>query len=203
MALKSDRLNPIRNWAIARLQRRLARDEKGVAAIEFAFIAPIMILMLVGTVDMSGAVALNWRMVQLNRTLTDLSSQSASLSTADLNNIFTASASVLSPYRGPAPKMVISSLVIDSGKIARVCWSDARNGGVALARGSVVSLPNTDMATPNTSLIMATTALSFSGIFTPDFPMSAKPLYFRPRIGDRSTNVEQVVREGVAACPAT
>ncbi len=185
---------------LTRFQRRLRRSESGVAAIEFGFIAPIMLVMLVGIVDISNAVSLNWRMVQLNRTLSDLSSQNSTLSLAGVNNIFAASSAVLSPYRGPAPRMVISSVIIDNARVARVCWSSSNISGAALVRNTVVPLPNTDLAVPNTSLIVTTASLTYTGIISPNFNMSAKSLYFRPRNGDRSTTVEQVVREGQAAC---
>ncbi len=36
---------------------KLARDERGVAVIEFAFVAPVLALMVVGVVDMSNSVS--------------------------------------------------------------------------------------------------------------------------------------------------
>lgn len=188
----------------------LKSDERGVAAIEFAFIAPIMVAMLMGIVDVSNAVSINWRMVQLNKTLADLSSQSTSLSTAQLDNIFTASAAILSPYSGKLPRMVISSVIVGSDKKARVCWSEAREDGqpgflktvTGLTKGTVVPLPNIEMAVERTSYIVTTTTLNYEGYLTPSFEMNAKTLYFRPRAGNRDKNTEQVERIGQPTCDA-
>lgn len=188
----------------------LRSDERGVAAIEFAFIAPIMVAMLMGIVDVSNAVSINWRMVQLNKTLADLSSQSTSLTTAQLDNIFTASAAILSPYSGKLPRMVISSVIVGSDKLARVCWSEAREDGqpgflktvTGLTKGTVVPLPNIEMAVERTSYIVTTTTLNYEGYLTPSFEMNAKTLYFRPRAGNRDKNTEQVERIGQPTCDA-
>jgi len=190
---------------------RLKKDERGVAAVEFAFIAPIMVAMLMGIVDVSNAVSINWRMVQLNKTLADLGSQSTSLTTAQLDNIFTASAAILSPYSGKLPRMVISSVIIGSDKKARVCWSEAREDGkpgnflktvTGLTKGTVVPLPNIEMAVERTSYIVTTTTLDYEGYLTPNFEMNAKTLYFRPRAGNRDKNTEQVERIGQPTCDA-
>lgn len=177
---------------------RLKREESGVAAVEFAFIAPIMLLLLIGIIDISNAVSLNWRMVHLNRTLADISSQSLSLSSADVGNIFAASASVMSPHKGPLPRMTISSVVIGADRKARVCWSVAREGlhdanlkGREV--GSIVPVPNNTMAAPNTSFIVTSTSLRYEGYLWPDFEMVTRDLFFRPRTGNRDTRAEQVV----------
>jgi hypothetical protein len=90
--------------------------------------------------------------------------------------------------------MVITSIVIDASKVAKVCWSVSNMPGAALAKGSVVNLPNTDMAVAKTSLIMATTKLEHTGLLVPNFEMTSKPLYFRPRRGEAggSSGAEQV-----------
>jgi Flp pilus assembly protein TadG len=190
-------------------RRRLKRDDSGVAAIEFGFIAPIMLLMLIGIVDISNAVSINWRMVNLNKALADLSSQTASLTTAQLDNIFTASAVVLSPYEGKLPRMTVSSVIVGNDKIARVCWSEAREDGrpgpllktiAGLTKGTVVPLPNLQMAEPGISYIVTTTVLDFKGIISPEMEMNAKTLYFRPRAGNRENGTEQVERIGQPLC---
>ena len=44
------------------------------------------------------------------------------------------------PYTDSAPKMTITSIVIDAGGNARVCWSEQSNS-TALARGATVTHP--------------------------------------------------------------
>jgi Flp pilus assembly protein TadG len=184
-------------------KRGLRGDEEGVAAIEFAFIAPIMIAMLLGIIDISNAVSLNWRMVQLNRTLADLTSQSKILTTTDVDKIFAASTATLSPYSGAAPKMVIASVVVNSSGSPRVCWIESRNGAAPYAVGNAVTLPNPAMNVPGTSFIISQVKIDYEGYVSPDFGMTANWLYYKPRAGyvGGTSGAEQVVRNAEAnAC---
>ena len=187
---------------LAKLRKRFSRSDDGVAAVEFAFIAPLMLTLLIGIVDISNAVSISWRLSQLNRTLADLSSQSRTMTTAERNNIFGASAATLSPYTGPAPVMVISSVVLNNTGVARVCWSASNVSGNELAANSVVTMPNTDMAVPNTSYIVASSRVVYTGVISPNFTMNAQKLYFRPRAGvvGGPGNAEQVVTTTQGPC---
>ncbi|MGL4438886.1 MAG: TadE/TadG family type IV pilus assembly protein [Bosea sp. (in: a-proteobacteria)] len=182
---------------------RLASDDSGVAAIEFAFIAPIMIAMLMGIIDISNAVSINWRMVQLNRTLSDLTSQSKILQNVDVDKIFAASTATLAPYNGTLPHMVIASVVVNPSGIPRVCWIESRNGSAPLAVGNTVALPNPAMKVPGTSYIISQVKIGYTGYVSPDFDMMANWLYYKPRAGyvGGTSGAEQVVRNAEAnAC---
>ena len=56
----------------------LLGDCRGVASIEFAIIAPIMLLVFFGTVEFCSAVAIDRKVTLTARTLTDLTSQQSS-----------------------------------------------------------------------------------------------------------------------------
>lgn len=177
-------------------KRRLGKDESGVAAIEFAFIAPIMIAMLIGIVDVSNATSLNWRLVQLNRTLADLTSQAKTLGTADFQKIVAASTATLSPHTGAPPRMSIYNVVVNNAGIALVCWGfhSSPHSVMGWSGGSVVTFPNPAMAVKNSSYIVTAVDIMSEGYISPDFRMGSKPLYFRPRQGERlgPNKIEQV-----------
>jgi Flp pilus assembly protein TadG len=197
----------------ARLLKRFRRNDEGVAAVEFGLIASLMVMLMLGTVDISNALTMHWKMTQLNRTMADLTSQVRQVTTADMTAIFAASAATLRPLQGGnLPHMVVSSVVIDGSRVARVCWSSAE-GGPALARGSVVTLPSAAMAVPNSSLVVSTVSLQYSGYILPNFEfntngfttnmrMLSRSLYFMPRQGtvNPATSIEQVERVGTAMC---
>ncbi len=180
--------------------RRLQGDESGAAAVEFGFIASIMLTMIMGIVDISNAVSVNWRMTQLNRTLADLSAQMRQVTNADLNTIFAASAATLRPHDGPMPRMVITSVVVGPDRVAKVCWSVGSNAA-PLPTGQVVTLP-AGLNLANTALMMTTVDMIYDGFITPSFDMTASSLYYRPRQAVRGgpNNVEQVERIGSAMC---
>ena len=130
-------------WYRARLSvRDLIADRRGLAAIEFAMIVPIMLVMFFGTVELSSGVAVDRKVTLVARTLSDLTSQSSSVADADLNNFFTIKNAMLTPYPPGPVQATITELYVDPITLkARVQWSKAYQGGTARAVSSVVTIP--------------------------------------------------------------
>ena len=64
--------------------RDLLNDRSGLAAVEFAFVFPMMVVMYFGVVELSSAIAVDRKATQVARTLADLTSQMASVADADI-----------------------------------------------------------------------------------------------------------------------
>ncbi len=110
-----------------KMLHRFAKARDGLAAVEFALIAPLMIMMFFGAVELCSAVDCNSRVSRMGYTVADLVSQSPSVSTADTSNVFNAANAILFPYPSAGAKIVVSSITYDAnGKLA-VAWSDPRN----------------------------------------------------------------------------
>jgi Flp pilus assembly protein TadG len=200
--------SPKRNRAALRgLVRRLGRNRRGMAAVEFAMVFPVMLAIYFGIVETGQAVMIDRKVTQLTRALADLASQSKnSLGNGDVTNIFDAAQTVMMPYTRVNPRMSIHHIVIDSAGLARVCWSEQRNS-TKLARGTTVNLP-VDLRVPNTSLIMAQASYAFTPVVgwiieNGAITLGGSPLYMRPRLGKAggTANIEQVERSGVGMCP--
>jgi Flp pilus assembly protein TadG len=132
----------------------LLEDCRGVAAIEFAVIFPVMLVMFFGTVEFSSGVAVDRKVTLVARTLSDLTSQSISVADTDLTNFFAASYGILTPYSSTPTKATITELHIDPTSLAaRVQWS---KGTAPRASGSIVTIP--------TALAVADTYLIFSEV---------------------------------------
>ena len=81
------------------LLRRLAARTEGVAAVEFALIAPIMLTLFVGVVEMSQAVTANRRVTQVGSTTGDLVARSdATISDSDILDIMKVGSYLLAPF---------------------------------------------------------------------------------------------------------
>lgn len=102
------RASPFRGAPMRLLNRlnALWRDDSGMALVEFAFVATIMIFMYVGSTQLSDAVNANRRVTITARALADLASRTPSdvgsrigeLKESQLSTIIAASAQVLHPY---------------------------------------------------------------------------------------------------------
>jgi Flp pilus assembly protein TadG len=113
-----------------RLRRRLAsflRNRKGAAAVEFAFVLPIMMTMYFGLVELSSALGHDAKASRLSNVLSDMVTQSIGVTNADMNTIFNAAASVIQPFPVERIAMRVTSYLIDGAGNAFVDWSDVKN----------------------------------------------------------------------------
>src|SRR5260221_6956432 len=137
---------------LRRSVRDLCRDRRGVAAIEFAIIAPVMLVMFLGTVDFSAGIAVNRKVTLISRTLADLPSQSAAQAINDpyLKNAFTASILIIRPYSQTPVKGRISEIYVDSNKKATIQWSKSASvgSGATVATLTTSSRSPGDIVTP-------------------------------------------------------
>jgi len=101
----------------------LRKDCRGVAAIEFAMVVPLMLVLFFGTVEFSTAVAIDRKVTTMARTLSDLTSQNKSVTDTQLTNIFNASTGVMAPYSPTPVTSKITQLYIDTNLVVHVIWS--------------------------------------------------------------------------------
>jgi Flp pilus assembly protein TadG len=155
-------------WLAARRSARdLVRDRNGIAATEFAVIVPIMLVMFFGTVEFSSGIAVDRKVTLVARTLSDLTSQAQS--TVDdtyLQNVFTASIAITSPYTPTPTKAQITEIYVDSSKVAKVQWSKAATIGNAATQATLTTSTHNagDVLTIPTALQVPQTYLIFSEV---------------------------------------
>jgi Flp pilus assembly protein TadG len=175
--------------------RRFAADKRGVSAIEFAMLLPLMITLYLGTVEISQGVAIDRKVTLTARTLADLASQSQTLTNAQLQDLLKASAAVMTPYNEPDPTkpsklgVTITSVNIDAQGNAIVAWSQTLNG-TAHAPGESVTLPAAALAIPNTSLVWSEAKYAYTPtigyVITHTLNLHDQ-MYMRPRLSDSVT----------------
>ena len=92
---------------------RLAHDNRGLAAVEFAMIVPLMLVMFFGTVEFSSAVAVNRKVSMMAQTLSDLTSRYTNVGDTDISNFFTIGNAMLTPYSATPLQATITEIYID------------------------------------------------------------------------------------------
>ena len=169
--------------------RAFAADRRGTSAIEFAVIAPLMITIYLGGVEISDAIAASRKMTIVARTVADLTSQASKITDKDRDDILSAGSAVATPYGNGSLSIVLSSVKVDNAGVAKVEWSEQKNG-VARAKDSTVTL-DAALAVPNTWLILGEATYTyvppFGQALTGPINLSDK-IYMRPRI---SPNVQR------------
>jgi Flp pilus assembly protein TadG len=165
--------------------RRLASDERGISAVEFAMLLPLMVTLYLGGVEVSQAVAVDRKVTLVARSLGDLVAQATNVTTSDMTNILAASGAIIVPYNDAKLKITVSSIKIDSTGVAKIAWSDTKNG-TARVVGSTITLPAA-LNTANTTLIWAEAQYAYTPAigYVITGTMNLKDqIYMRPRLSD-------------------
>jgi len=136
-----------------RTLRHFGRDRRGASAIEFAILAPLMIGLYVGCVEITEGIAADRKVTLTAGVLANLTSQSQTISTTSMSNILNASTAIMSPYDG-AISAKISCLTIDAAGVVKVAWGAATTGTTARAHGDVITIPP-DLVVPNSQLLFS------------------------------------------------
>lgn len=123
----------------ANLVRRFTRDHRANAAIEFVFIVPLMLTMFFGMVEFSSALAANRKVTLIARTLSDLVSQSSTVTTTDLTNFSTTGNAIMNPYPLTTLKTRVSEIYVDPTTLnGKVIWSKGTGMADRAANSSIV-----------------------------------------------------------------
>jgi len=139
---------------------RFSKEQRGLAAIEFAMLLPMMITLYVGSVELSTGTAIHRKVTIAAHTIADLSSQFTTIADSDMTNILNAATDIIYPYPSANLQAVVSELSINAQGQATVVWSDTLNGTARLV-GSTVTIPS-NLAVPNTSLLLGETAYNYT-----------------------------------------
>ena len=182
-----------------RLASRFARDARGLAAVEFAFILPLMLTLIFGTIEVSSGVAIDRKVTLVARSLSDLVSQGTQVTQTDLTNFFGLGSAIMSPYPVTATTMTqkVSAISIDASKVAKVVWS--YRGVVAgssitvtkeYAKDTVITTIPPGLLVPNTQLIWSEVTYTYIPIvgflMKGEFPLSDQ-CFTRPRQSETVT----------------
>jgi len=150
--------------------RQLARDVRGVAAVEFAYLVPLILLMFAGTVEVSRAVSIDRRLGQATAMIADLIGRESSMKAADVNAIYGIIGQVMSPFDASSLKVSIvpvkasPSSATDTRVYAATTNRPPLNGGTSY--GKCVAYPlTTGLVSAGGSVIVVETSYSYVPLF--------------------------------------
>jgi Flp pilus assembly protein TadG len=161
------------------------RCERGAAAIEFALVAPLLIVFHLGTVEMVQSWEAHRRIAHVAGALADLTAQAQSVSDADLGDILAAGALLVTPFSTSQLGERITSFTADDDGVVSQDWTVSKNwtlaGGPSLPAGYLKA---------NESVIVADASYRFTALFGIVLPASLtirKHAYLRPRLSSQVT----------------
>jgi Flp pilus assembly protein TadG len=163
--------------------KRFGADQRGLAAIEFALLAPVMIALYCGVAELTMAMMAERRAAHAASVVADLVAQTNQIKGSEVRDIFTVGNQILAPFSTTGLKMRITSVVADSKGVAKVDWS-VTGGLAAMQTGTAVSGFPPNLLTAGDSVIMADVQYAYTSPLMLTLP---KPItfndtfYLRPR----------------------
>jgi Flp pilus assembly protein TadG len=122
--------------------RRFLVSTRAVAAVEFALLIPMMLVLLLASIDAGRAMAIYVKVRSATYTLDAVANQYGIIHDSDMQQILGAAAVILSPYPTSPVSVVVSQVSLDANGNGTVTWSDALNA-TARAVPSNVAIPPT------------------------------------------------------------
>ena len=188
---------------LGRARARFA-DERGVAAVEFALLLPVMLTMYLGSVEVSQGLSADRKVVLLARTLGDLTTQKSAVSTSTMDTVSAAGSVVLSPLKVNVALMRVTSIAISapsSGTVndATVCWTYVKGTwSPAFAVGQkldVTTVPTTLRTDIGSSVVLAEVQYPYKPVIgyviTGQLQLKER-IFMRPRVSSYVTNSDVV-----------
>lgn len=178
------------------LLKRLLQDRRGVSAIEFALIAPVMINIYFGLIEFSQGYMAERRAGHVASMVADLVAQSGGTNVKDLEGVFQIGDMIMRPFSSAPLSIRVSSVTVDARGVATVEWSRAKsakdpNGGdIMPARkpgDPITDLPP-DLITDGQTVILGETNYGYVSAFGQMIPGGIafqRNYYLRPRTTER------------------
>lgn len=182
----------VRTWRnLADRLRRLRLAEGGAAAVEFALILPIMLLLYIGSVEASTLISMDRRVQSVAGAVGDLVARSnATLAAADLTDYFRAAGGIMTPYPSSELKQVVTLVNVDATGKATIGWCKQYVNGIYATCSDYPTgykLPAAMIAVAKgQSVIVATASYSYLplyGIVIKQAVQLNRENYFMPRFG--------------------
>lgn len=166
---------------------RLAADQKGASAVEFALIFPILFLLHVGAAEALQAYVAQRNVAHIATAMADITARNRTVSTADLADVMGASVTMMHPFPNVRLQQRVSSLSADSNGTISTDWTSKKDyvltGSPKVPQGYLRA---------NESVIVTDVIYDYQpsfGMFLPDTIRFTRHAYVRPRL---SAKVEKV-----------
>jgi Flp pilus assembly protein TadG len=174
--------------------KRLLRDRQGVGGVEFAIVAPMLIVLYLMAFELTMGLSVAKKTSMASSTIADLVARQEKVDKAFLTTMADVSGAIFVPYASNDLLIRISAIKIDSKKAPTVAWSWSTTGVAPYAVGSTAPVPS-DMLVADTFLIRSELSVSHElMMYLPGMSGSqaksitiGREFYFRQRLGTEVT----------------
>ena len=181
---------------IALLTQR-ARNDAGMAAVEFSLILPILVLLWIGGVEVTQALSIDRRLNNLASAIGDLVARSKTMSLAEIDKIFDIGPAALFPYCETEAECIakgmgmrVTAVDVDGSKNATVAWSEERGNLACAPVGDMNATVPLQLRVEDTQVIMSEVCYTYTPavgyVITGDRVLNDR-MFFVPRLVTKVT----------------
>ncbi|MFY8208322.1 MAG: TadE/TadG family type IV pilus assembly protein [Caulobacter sp.] len=161
------------------------RDRRGVSAVEFALIAPVMIVMYCGLAEVTQAMMAQRRLSNIASQIGDLVAQSNQTGPTKMADVFTIGGIIMAPFPTATLRMCVASVTSDATGRDTVAWSRASGTMTNCpAQGAVLTNVPVGVLPASKSVILARASYVYTSPIKLVMPASItfqRTFYLRPR----------------------
>lgn len=164
----------------AGLFRRLGDDRRGVSAVEFAMLAPVLVAMYFGLAEFCQGFMAQKRAGQSAAIVADLVTQRSDITGAELDDLFNVGTEIMKPFPSATLMLRVSSVTRGNDDVNRITWS--RGKGLPALSGTM-TLP-AGLVERNQTVIVAETTYDYDSpvdYLMPSVTKFTHKFYMRPR----------------------
>ncbi|KQS81376.1 pilus assembly protein [Rhizobium sp. Leaf384] len=132
--------------------QRLARDRRGTSGIEFALIAPILLMIYLGAFELSVGFNMSQKVSQATGTVADILSQKTEVTPTELDGMKNVALSIMAPFSVSNYALKVSGIRVTAPGVGVVAWSRDEKGGTPYAVNTIVAVP-ADLNVLNTFVV--------------------------------------------------
>lgn len=142
--------------------KRWKNEEDGVAAMEAAFVFPMLCLILLGTYDLGNALLVSQKVIRASQVTGDLVTRERNLSDAELDEAIMGGELALAPNSIASYCVDIASVQFDDNSIPTVLWRSSSNS--SCVNNDVLSAV-VPLAEDNGGVVVTTVRYTFQPLF--------------------------------------
>lgn len=170
---------------------RFSDDRDGVAAVEFAMLAPLFIFIYLMSFQLTVGFSVANNASRAASLIADIVTQQATTDVADLDDMYALAQAIMTPYSTDDLHLKISGVSVDVNGDETIKWSWQDDGTAPYLAGSSIELPS-ELRQANSFVVHAEVETTYNYLFfIPQMTSSTtstvdieKEFYFRQRIGN-------------------